>query len=95
MTRKTGASADLGQRPVSTWKAALFVSAFAAASVLPLSTSGASSPGGNVSGAPAGCSGNDLYVCATSVPLGDPGPVTAPGCSGNDLYVCATSVPRG
>ena len=93
MTRETGRSADLRRRPITTWKAALFASVFAAATVLPLSAAGASSAG--ASAAPAGCSGTDLYVCATSVPRGDPGPSTAPGCLGNDLYVCATSVPRG
>ena len=69
MTRETGRSADLRRRPINTWKAALFASVFAAATVLPLSAAGASSAG--ASAAPAGCSGTDLYVCATSVPRGD------------------------
>jgi hypothetical protein len=68
MTGKTWTLANLRRRQITTWKSALFASAFAAATMLPLAAAGASPSG--ASAVPAGCSGNDLYVCATSVPRG-------------------------
>ena len=92
MTRKFRTSADLGRRPIGTLKATLCASVVAAAALQALSAVTASSAG--ASGASARCSGDDLYVCATSVPRGTDPRATVRSCSGNDLYVCATSEPR-